>query len=48
MSKETKKLDKWFNDHFEISFVGYEIKDKKKLKKKIIKDLKKDLLKKGN
>ena len=45
MSKETKKLDNWFNDHFEISFVGAETKETKKLKKKIVKDLKKDLLK---
>ena len=22
MSKETEKLDKWFGEHFEISFVG--------------------------
>ena len=31
MSKETEKLDKWFGEHFEISFVGGNKKDNKML-----------------
>ena len=33
MSKETKILDKWFSEHFEISFVGGDKKENKKLGK---------------
>ena len=47
MSKETKKLDKWFSEHFEISFVGGDKKENKKLGKKITKNLKEDIIK-GN
>ena len=45
MSKETKKLDKWFNEHFEFSFVGGNKKDNKSLEKKITKELKNDIVK---
>jgi len=45
MSKETKKLDNWFNKHFEIEFVGGNKKENKKLKKKITKQLKNDIIK---
>ena len=45
MSKETEKLDKWFGEHFEISFVGGNKKDNKKLKKNITKKLKEDIIK---
>ena len=45
MSKETKKLDKWFSEHFEISFVGGDKKENKKLGKKITKNLKEDIIK---
>ena len=44
MSKETKKLDNWFSEHFEISFVGGDKKENKKLKKKITKKLKNDII----
>ena len=45
MSKETEKLDKWFDEHFEISFVGGNKKDNKKLEKNITKKLKEDIIK---
>ena len=45
MSKETKVLDNWFSEHFEIQFVGGDTKKNKKLKKKITEDLKKDIIK---
>ena len=45
MSKKTEKLDKWFGEHFEISFVGGDKKENKKLKKKITKQLKEDIIK---
>jgi hypothetical protein len=45
MSKETKVLDKWFDDHFEISFVGGNKKSNKKLGNKITKQLKEDIKK---
>ena len=45
MSKETEKLDKWFGEHFEISFVGGNKKDNKKLEKNITKKLKEDIIK---
>ena len=45
MSRETKKLDKWFSEHFEISFVGGDKKENKKLGKKITKKLKDDIIK---
>ena len=45
MSKETKKLDNWFAEHFEISFVGGDKKENKKLKKNITKKLKEDIIK---
>ena len=45
MSKKTKKPDKWFSEHFEISFVGGNKKDNKKLGKKITKQLKEDIIK---
>ena len=45
MSKETKVLDKWFSEHFEIEFVGGNKKKNKKLKKKITEDLKNDIIK---
>ena len=45
MSKETKVLDRWFSEHFEISFVGGDKKENKKLGKKITKKLKEDIIK---
>ena len=45
MSKETKKLDNWFSEHFEIQFVGGDKKENKKLRKKITKKLKEDIIK---
>ena len=45
MSNKTKKLDNWFNEHFEISFVGGNKKDNKKLEKNITKKLKEDIIK---
>ena len=43
MSKETKALDKWFGEHFEVSFVGGSKKDNKKFAKNLTKQLKEDL-----
>ena len=37
----------WFDDHMEIEIVGFDNKEKKNLKKKIIKDIKKIIIKKG-
>ena len=31
MSKETKKLDNWFSEHFEIQFVGGNKKENKRI-----------------
>ena len=45
MSKETKKLDNWFSEHFEIQFVGGNKKENKKLEKNITKKLKEDIIK---
>ena len=45
MSKDTKKLDNWFSEHFEIQFVGGDKKENKKLSKKITKKLKEDIIK---
>ena len=45
MNKETKKLDKWFDEHFEFSFIGGDEKENKKLSKKITKKLKEDIIK---
>ena len=45
MSKETKKLDNWFSEHFEIQFVGGNKKENKKLQKNITKKLKEDIIK---
>ena len=45
MSKDTKKLDNWFSEHFEIQFVGGDKKENKKLSKKITKQLKYDIIK---
>ena len=45
MNKETKKLDNWFAEHFEIQFVGGNKKENKKLGKKITKQLKEDIIK---
>jgi len=45
MSKETEKLNKWFGDHFEISFVGGDEKKNEILQKEITKQLKKDIIK---
>ena len=36
----TSKIDNWFKDHVEFSFVGGDTKKNKKLKKKMEKDLK--------
>ena len=45
MTKKTKKLDDWFSEHVEFSFVGGDTKKNKKLKKKMEKDLKEGLKK---